>query len=152
MSTASKIPAFMDALVACLLGALTADQVIDGTITDSAATSYVHVGCSDPDDQSMQNAAESGQGWAWIGHTQRREDGTVHCVAVCLDGNGSQKTARDGAYALLKIVCDAIENDPSLGGAATWTVGVTSHSLRQIQDDDGATAQITFDVEFVAYP
>lgn len=142
----------MDALVACLEASLSADQVIDGTITDSAATSYVFVGATDPDDEGAQTAAESAQSWAWLGHSQRAERAVIHCVAECIDGDGVMKTARDGAYALLKIVTDAIESDPSMGGSALWTVGVSSHALRQIQDSDGATASIPFDVEFEARP
>ena len=140
----------MDALIAALRAVLVADQVIDGTITDSAATSWVHIGCTDPDDGSLQTAAESSQSWAWLGHSQRQETASVHCVAVCLNGGGNQAAARTGVYALLKIITDAIESDPSMGGSALWAVGVTSHALRQIQDDDGAMAQIPFDVEFEA--
>lgn len=150
MSVPSKVPAFMDALIACLRAILTEDQVLDSRSTDATPFDCVLVGASDVDDPGWQTAAESAQSWSWLGHSQRSERATVHCVAIGYNGDAAMHAARASAYALLKIITDAIEADPSMGGSALWTVGVTSHVLRQIQDSDGATAQIPFDVEFEA--
>lgn len=144
---ASSVPAVIDALVAALSAALGPENVNDGqgaSATDG--TQYVFVGVDDPDSDDYQNAASSSQGWAWLGHQRIDEEITVHCVAVGWNGNADQKAARDSVYAVMKVVADAIVNDPSLGGSALWTLGVVSHDLRQMQDDKGAIAHLHFDV------
>jgi hypothetical protein len=42
----------------------------------------------------------------------------------------------------------AVETDPSLGGAALYTVGLVSFTLQQRQEDGGADARLLFTVQF----
>lgn len=144
---ASAVPDVIDTLVATLRTALGPDSVNDGQgQTQNDGSPYVFVGVSNPDSEDYDDAADSSQGWAWLGHQRIDEDITIHCVAVGWNGDASMKAARDEVYGVMKIVSQAIVDDPSLGGSALWTVGVVSHALRQIQDDKGAAAQLRFDV------
>ena len=147
MIRASAVPAVIDAVVATLTAALGSDVVNDGQgATASDGGLYVLVGVDDPDSEGYQTAAESAQGWAWLGRQAHYEDITVHSVVVAWNGDADQKAARDSAYAAMKVVAEAIAADPSLGGSVLWTLGVVSHDLRQIQDDKGASALLRFDV------
>lgn len=147
MIRASAVPQVIDAIVASLTAALGPDMVNDGQgASASDGGLYVLVGVDDPDADGYQNAAESTQGWAWLGRQAHYEDFTVHSVVVAWNGDSDQKAARDAVYSTMKIVAEAIAADPSLGGSALWTLGVVSHDLRQAQDDKGAVAHLRFDV------
>jgi len=150
MSTASRAPALIDALVACFLTVLDADSVRDGpSLVAPSGQQFVYVGVDDPENaDSWLTAADGGQGWEWLGHSQRRETVNVPCVLVAWNGDGDQKAARDALYTTMTTLTTAVETDPSLGGAALYTVGVTSFTLQQRQEDGGADARLLFTVQF----
>lgn len=153
MSATSQAPALIDALVACFATVVDADGVNDGPgMAAPNGNAYVYVGVNDPESDDWITAAEGDQGWQWLGHMQRRETVNVPCVAVAWNGDADQKAARDAAYVILGALTTAIETDPSLGGSALWTVGVTSLALQQRQDKSGAAARIQFTVHFECLP
>lgn len=146
--TGSAVPAVIDALVEALTDALPDASVFDGPgLTEDAPGLVVHVGWSDPDQEQFDEAAVSEQAWPWLGHSARRETFRVHCVAIAWNGNSDMKAARDAAYEAVTAAAEAIQDDPSLGGSATYTVGLTTSSLFQILDNKGACARLPFDVE-----
>lgn len=149
MSTASAIPAVIDALVASFTAAMPPETVFDGYgLTEAEPEQYVIVGCQDADSDVIDEAASSTQGWAWLGHVARDELIQVKCVAVGWNGDADIQAARNNAFGALKMITDAIENDPSLGvNASTWVTGITSTVLRQAQSAMGATATLSFDIE-----
>ena len=153
MSTASKAPGLIDALVACFLTALDADSVNDGPgATAPNSQRYVYVGVDDPESEdAWLTAASGGQGWAWLGHSQRRETVDVPCVLVAWNGDADQKAARDALYTTMTVLTTAIETDPSLGGSALYTVAVTSFTLQQRQQSGGADARLLFTVQFETF-
>lgn len=147
MSTGSAVPAVIDTLIASLSTALPAAAVFDGAgATDLNPPLAVHVGLSDVDDDGWSEAAASSQGWAWLGHSQRDEQFSVHCDVIAWNGTGDAKAARDAAYTALTAVASAITGDPALGGSALYTVGLTTSALFQIQSATGAAARLPFDV------
>jgi hypothetical protein len=149
VSTPSSIPAVIDALVVSFTAALGEGNVFDGPgVTADNPDQYVIVGMSDPDSEVLDESASSQQGWAWLGHVARDEVVVVHCCAVAWNGDTDQKAARDAAFAVLKVVTDAIEDDPSYGvSGVLYVTGITSSHLRQVQDDNGALAVVSFDIE-----
>lgn len=152
MIAASAIPVFTDALVATWTAALGSDLVFDGPgVGDDTPPAYVLVGVDDPDGEVLGIAAESSQTWAWLGHVQRDEIGSVRCAIVSWSGETDMKAARDAAFALLADLASAVEADPSLGtDQPSWFTGVDSLSYRQEQDANGAICVIMFSVGFHA--
>ncbi|AGW41299.1 hypothetical protein O159_12200 [Leifsonia xyli subsp. cynodontis DSM 46306] len=146
--TASTIPVVIDALIASFGTALGDSNVFDGTgVTDNTLTDYVLVGVADPDGDSITESATSQQSWPWLGHAVRDETVVVHCVAVSWNGDGVAKTARDSVFNMLGTVTTAIQDNPSYGvSGVLYVQGVTSMSLHQLQDENGAIAFLPFDV------
>jgi len=154
MSTPSAIPQVIDALVASFKAALGDDAVYDGPGVSSASPQkYVLVGVADPDGEFMDEAASSTQEWAWLGHVQRDETLTVHCVAVAWNGDTDMKKARDDAFDVVRLVTDEIQADPTYGNQGVlWVQAVSSISLRQLQDENGAIVYLPFDITIRARP
>lgn len=142
----SRIPAVIDKLITVWSAA--GIPVYDGPgVSMETPGLYVLVGVGDPDGESMEEAASSEQGWAYLGHTTLNETITIHCVAVSWNGDSAMKTARDQVVTALTTVADAVKNDPGLGqGQPTWVRQIVGISLRQIQDESGAAAYLPFDV------
>lgn len=153
MTTASSIPDAIDMLYQAFTVALPANQVYDGPDPSSEyPTKCVIIGLSDPDGDSPQEAAASTQQWAWIGHVQRDEEVTVHCVAVSWSGDTNMKAVRDGAFSVVKVLTDTLTSDPTLYGTVNvlWVNGVDTASLIQGQDSRGAYAYLPFDVHITS--
>lgn len=147
MSQASAIPTAIDALYTLFTAALPDVAVYDGPgVTDTPAPVALHVGLSDADADGYSSAADSTQGWAWLGHQQRDEEISVHCVAIASSGDAVLKTVRDQAYAVVQAATDALQSDPTFGNAVLYSLGVTSHTLDQIQDSTGATVRLPFNI------
>lgn len=149
MSTASAVPATIDALVTLFTASLAGvAAVYDGPgLTDSADAARLHVGLSDVDADDFDVAASAEQGWPWIGHTQRDETFAVHCVAWATNGDADLKAARDAAYRVVQAVTDALQADPSFGAVVLFSAGVTTATLLQLQYQDGAEVRLPFDIE-----
>lgn len=147
MTTPSSIPAVIDALVATFAAVLDASIVNDGpgaTVPDGPL--MVYVGVDNPDDEGPIVAAESDQEWAALGHAQRDETITVHNVIRAWNGDADQKVARDLVFATMATVAASIQSDPTLGGIALYALGISSSTLRQWQDGQGAGASLDFTV------
>lgn len=152
MIAPSAIPMLTDALVSAWTAAVGADYVFDGFgITDDSPKTYVLVGVSDPDTETLASTATSDQTWAWLGHVQRDETGSIDCVIVSWSGDEGMKPVRDAAFAFLTSLAQAIETDPSLGlEQPAWVTGISGIDYRQMDTDNGPLAAILFKVEFRA--
>ncbi len=154
MTTASAIPAAIDALVSTATTALgTTAEVIDGPGAYDAGERgvAVYIGANDPGEEDGTPAASSAQEWAWLGHVQRKAEFTVDCHVVAWNGDADQKAARDAAFTALQAFTDAITSDPTLGGVVIHVTGVSGVELVQSQDSDGAHAHITFGLPMAAW-
>lgn len=148
MSTPSTIPQVIDALLAKF--AAVSIVAYDGAVTTLTPESrdYVCVGASDPEGEDFAEAASSTQEWAWLGHMQRDETLTVHCVAVSWSPEGNQKATRDSVFTQVQTVTDAIQSDPSFGvSGVLYVVGLTSVTLRQLRGPNGAISLLPFDIQ-----
>jgi hypothetical protein len=141
----SGIPTAIDALIAAFTAA--GVYVVDGQgASDDASQATVFVGLGDPDGDAFENAAQSDQEWAWLGHRQRDETLSIHCVASAWTGDDTPKAARDAAFALVRVISDAITADPSLGGTVLFVRSIDGLTLRQLRSTEGARADIPFTI------
>jgi len=156
MTTVGSIaPAAIDALIAQLTG--NGFTVIDGTgKTDDAIMSALFIGLNSTDPTDFIESAALDQTWPWLGHSMRDENVTVHCLAQSWNGDSDMKAARDAVFATLTAVATLIQADPSLGFKDTPVAGINllqvaeirAASFKQTQDDTGAIAQLSFDIQF----
>lgn len=149
----SAVPAVIDALVALASDALTTVQVYDGYGVTSEPGDYLMVGIDDPDGESGGFAADVRQEWAAVGPgAPRNEEGDITCCAVSWNGDGDQKAARDGAYAIADALAAAIRAEPSMGVPTLLSAGPgTTSQLMQDQGQTGAGALLVFRIHFRAY-
>ncbi len=117
-----------------------------GVTDDPGEHGFVFLGVSDPDESAYSEAAVASQSWAQLGGRVRDETFSVHCAAVAWNGAGDIYRAMDDAYGLMAAVEAALVADPSLGSVLLFAPGITAHSLRLVQDEHGAGAQVPFDV------
>lgn len=148
----SVIPALIDAIVAGASAALAGTVVVsDGFYVGSDPGNFLMIGVDDPDSDGPTSSGSSQQDWANANYTARDESGDITCAALSWNGDGSQKAARDSAFATAETVATLVRANPSLGIAnLLWTSYGTSTQLTQDQDDDGAKALIVFTVHFRA--
>ncbi|HWU31447.1 MAG TPA: hypothetical protein VN108_01165 [Marmoricola sp.] len=154
MTIGSITPTAIDALIAKLAG--NGFQVIDGPgATDDSLQSALFVGLNSTDSTDFIESAALDQGWAWLGHNMRDENVSVHCLAQAWNGDGDMKAARDAAFATLTAVGALIQADPSLGLLAVPVEGINllqvseirAASFKETQDEEGAIAQLSFDIQ-----
>lgn len=161
MAIASAVPGLIDALVPGARQALAAVEitggvtVCDGIGDDNNGGNYLFVGAPDPFTDGLTEAAESTQEWAST--DQRDETGTITCQAYGWTGSSGdvgQKIARDKVYAIANAFADwARENRLAydLDVDELMWIGFGGRSqLLQVQDDEGSTARLTFQIEFRA--
>lgn len=140
----SVVPALIDALVAATGG-------FDGLAVTDEPGDYLMVGVDDPDTDDGAFAGESRQQWASANHTTRDESGSITCAAYSWNGDGDQKSARDGAYALVEALAAVCRATPDLGvDSLLWTDFGSDTNLQQFQGDWGASALVVFTVAFRA--
>lgn len=152
MSTASAMPAVIDALVSILRAAIPDADISDGPFADGGeADLMIEVGVSAIDDTEGP-AGEIDQGWAWLGHQQRDETGSVSLIASAWTGDDDTKAARDRVFAAARHVAEAIESDPSLGGACLYVTGMQSATLHQSLDEHGRRAWLDLTIGYRARP
>jgi hypothetical protein len=142
----SQVPAAMAALLAAFRAApaLAGADVRDGpVVTGSAALEAVLVGWTgQPDDQLAADAAVSPE---VFGDADDREQFTIRCAALVLNGQGDMTAARTRAYALLAACGAVVRADRTLAGTVSDS-HIGTHALRQEQRPDGAVATVTFTV------
>ncbi|MFI6296707.1 hypothetical protein ACIBEJ_34315 [Nonomuraea sp. NPDC050790] len=147
MTTTSRAPAVIDALVALCRAAPALDGVAvhDGPhVTSSPLKAVVCIGWDGDEDNDA--AVEAQQEWASIGQKAKNETLQVTCAAVAWNGGTVTKTARDRAYALVGAVEDALRSDPALGFPPPTIVAMTTGNAFQRQDAGGVQCRVVFTV------
>lgn len=147
MST-SLVPGIINALVT-VIDTATPDtcKVHDGPYVQTPTGDFVTVGWA----PSETELARATQDYSAFKATRKVEQFDIVCYLDSAGGDtgaASVKTRRDGAYALLALIEDAIRNDVTLGGAtgaAGWA-GVTEHALTQEMSDGGYSLGIVLHV------
>jgi hypothetical protein len=148
----SVIPALIDAMLSTFAAALPSVRVYDGTGVSDHPGGYLMIGVDDPDSDAFALSADAEQDWADANYTARSETGSITCAALSWNGDGNQKTARDGAYAITAAVETALRSNPSLGLAnVLWTSFGTRVELSQVQSHQGAAALLVFSISFRAH-
>ena len=79
-----------------------------------------------------------------------RERYTIHNAVSVLNGSSDMTAARTRAYAILADLGAAIAADPRLGGAV-MRAQIAAANLTQSQTQQGALAEIVFDVDCDAF-
>jgi hypothetical protein len=144
----SKIPAAYAALLSILRSNLPGVEIIDGPgASDQTDNRYIEVGVSDADSDGFVEAITGHQAWAQLGGKFRDETFSIHCSAVGWNGDGNQQQALTDAFSLFDAAGSAIVSDPTLGGSILYAPGLTSFSIRVIQDANGVAVHVPFDVE-----
>ncbi|UNZ20624.1 hypothetical protein [Streptomyces sp. 891-h] len=150
MAWGSTAPIALSALLATIQTAdgLAGVDVRDGpTVVDKAALEVVSVGYAGGDEELDIEAEVEPEGMA---ASPDRERYTIQCAAAVLNGAGDISAARSRVFELLAACGAAIARDRTLGGTVLQA-SVGSWSLRQTQDDRGATAMATFGVAVDAF-
>jgi hypothetical protein len=151
MAWMSTVPDALDALVAAFRGApgLADVTVFDGpTVTASAQQEAITVG--DDGDQEDPTAVEGQNTREGLAAAPDREQYGIRCAVIVQDGSGNISAARRRAYQLLGEVGDVLAADQRLGGAVMMAQ-LGASTLAQGQDEDGATATISFNIEVDAF-
>lgn len=151
----TRLHQVIDALVTAATAALDPDDVLvsDGypvTSSDSGTT-VLAIGVDDPADEARADSGEATQEFANAAGRSRNEAGTVRCAISTGDGDGSTKTARDKAVAVLEAVAAIVRGTSTpFGLPNVWKAGVTDVRLYQDQTEDGAAALLMFTVTYAA--
>lgn len=151
MAWMSTIPDAVDALVAAFRAApgLSGVKVFDGpVVTASGQMEAVTVG--DVGDQEDPTAVEGQNTREGLAATRDREQYTIRCAVLVLNGAGDASAARRRAYQLLGEIGEVLAADQRLGGAV-MIAQLGSSTLSQDQDETGATATVAFNVEVDAF-
>lgn len=157
MSTTSRIPTTIDALVTFAQTSLPAITVQDGPPLDwgniklpsgSANESQMLFIGADPDDDI---GAVGQQDFNAAGAVSRDERFLITCTAWAWAGSVDIKGRRDEAFAIVAAVEQLIRSNVSLGGAVLYSrmAGVSRYSPRQ--QSTGAAVVVVFAVEARAY-
>lgn len=154
----SVIPALTDFVLAEARAGLTGVVVTDGIGVDqSKSEKRLAVGVSDPFSDTETEAAQSTEDWVGLSRA-RDEAGRITCTALCTDGAGNQKRARDAVFAIAGFLNDVLVNRPttdptSVQEAVPGVIAARIGQQRLTQDqeqDSGAVALLVFDVTFTA--
>lgn len=150
MTAASGIPQLIDQLVVignAAFGATSPVYVSDGpSITQDDTGQMLWIGVSDPD--ALAEAASANQTFPYTDTTFRRDEVTVHCLALAWAGDDDFKTVRDQAFAQIQAFTAAVVADNSLSGAVnigTWSAGANVQLLQGF-NTNGVEARVAFDV------
>jgi hypothetical protein len=153
--TTTRIPALIDYLVAGFAAAATLGQatppvlVFDGpAVSADPAPLALYVGVDDAFGGNAAISADSQQTAQGIA-TKRQELITVHCCAVAWAGTDDLHTVRTSAFAIAGAVEDLVRADTTIAfqpGSALARPGVTSMVLMQNTTQEGATAQVAFQI------
>ncbi|MFI0897068.1 hypothetical protein [Streptomyces sp. NPDC020983] len=146
----STVPDALDALVAALRAApgLADVTVFDGpVVTASGQVEAITVGAGDEEDPTAVEGQNAREGLAPM---PDREQYTIRCAALVLNGAGNMPAARRRVYQLLGEVGGVLAADQRLGGVVMMARLGTS-TLTQVQDETGAAATVAFAVEIDAF-
>jgi hypothetical protein len=148
----SVIPGLIDALIARAADALPDRVVADGFHTGADAADFLEVGVEDPDLTGFTTSADSAQSWAHATGRGRDEEGDLACAAVSWSTDGDPRAARQAAFETVAAVSAIIHADPTIGGVPglLWTVFGARLEYHHGQTDDGAVAQVLFQIHYRA--
>jgi hypothetical protein len=149
---ASVVPALIDAMVAAFTAALPGGKVYDGYGQSDDPGDYLMIGVEDPDADSESEAASVAQSQMAFGATRpRMEEGVIHMAARSVNGDASQKAARDAVYAMQEALATALRTTNDLGVTGVMQLGNGSNlRLLQDQNNHGAVATLLYEIAFKA--
>lgn len=146
MSTTSRTPAVIDALVATWTAITT---TYDGPVAPTTwPTEFCFVGGTEvPGEQAVHVSIA----WAGLGAKARNETGTVTCVLIVQSGATNIKTDRDRVFVLFGLFEAAVVADPTLGGSVQsgWLLPL-EFDYTQRQNAQGSYARIEITVTYSA--
>jgi hypothetical protein len=142
MSTTSRVPATIDAILSLSTVALPDVQVLDGPPNVNLASDFVTIGWSPYTD----TAAESQQQFVSLGTQRREEEFTVVCYADSYSGDTGPSVRRARVYQIVGAVETALRADVTLGGVLTLWAEMGDSTLHQEIDDRGLVVGVTFHV------
>jgi hypothetical protein len=142
VSTTSRIPATIDALVAIFAAALPDVQILDGPPNVNLASDFVTVGWSPYTD----TAADAQQQFVSLGTQRREEDFTIACYADSYSGDTGASARRARVFQLVGAAETALRADATLGGVLTLWAEMGDTTLHQEIDDRGLVVGVTFHV------
>lgn len=144
--TLSAVPGVIDALTAGLATPLPAASIIDGPVgRRELKPDAVVIGIGPP--TTSVDGQQVRQGLS----LRANETFTLHCIASSISGDTNMKAVRDRAYALVAAVEGFLRSDPTLGGAADLVSLGEDLTLMQDQTQDGAVAEVAFDITVKAW-
>lgn len=152
----SVTPLIIDALFTQAEAALPDVFVTDGfKTTDDATQDMLMIGVDDGQSPSAATSGNSSQSMATAGIPRSRDqNGSINCWALSWNGNATPKDARDAVYAIQAAVEAILRADPSMGLAQpngqVFVIQIGDETLQQDQDENGATALLTFTINFQA--
>jgi hypothetical protein len=158
VSTTSRIPAAVDALVvACAASIGATTNVVDGPplawdaialpVGAVSEDRFLFVGAR-PDDEVP---IEGDQDFNAAGAVSRDETFTIYCTAYVFGGDQAMKTRRDDAFSIVAAVEQAIRTDPSLAGAVLYSRMSGVQSAIPRQTEDGTDMTVVFAVACRSY-
>lgn len=147
MTTTSRMPAVIDALVSTLTAALPAAQIIDGPPVTTPDGDYLSVGWT-PTGETPRAV----QAWSPYGNNARDEVMDIPCYCDSYSGDTEAAPRRTAAYGLFAAVEVALRgsdpNNPPIGAAlAPAEVEITSHEVYQEQTEKGLAVGVVFHVQ-----
>jgi hypothetical protein len=142
VSTTSRIPATIDALVSIFATALPDVQVLDGPPNVNLASDFVTVGWSPYKD----TAVDATQQFVSLGTQRREEDFTVACYADSYSGDTGASARRARVFQIVAAVEIALRADATLGGVLTLWAEMGDCILHQEIDDRGLVVGVTFHI------
>ena len=144
MSSTSRIPAVISALVSTFTTAMPTATVYDGQWLTTPDGDYLTVGWTPNGEQPTGH-----QQWdASLGNKARGEEIDIPCYVDSYSGDTDTATRRNAAFALLAAAENALRADLTLGGAVPQPgyAELGSYELHQEQTEAGLAVGVIFHV------
>lgn len=125
-------------------------KVADGPqVNSDPSPAWLFVGSDGGEPSEFMESANAQQSWLAFNKI-KREDGSVTCAAVVVQGGTDVPTVRAAAYGVVSAAEDVLRTDPMLGGAVSLQAYLSSHQLFVKQTNDGVVARVVFTVTYQA--
>lgn len=125
-------------------------QVADGPqVNSDPSPAWLFVGSDGGAPSEFMEAANAQQSWLAFGKI-KREDGSVTCAAVVVQGGTDIPSARAAVYGIVSAAEDLLRTDPTLGGVVSLQSYLSSHRCLVMQTNDGVVARVVFTVTYQA--
>jgi len=154
MSTASAIPALIDQLVVianAAFGASSPVQVFDGpTVSQDDEGQMLWIGVNNSKNEEGESASST-QVAPYASGGFRREELTIHCMALAWSGDDDFKTVRDQVFTQMSTFATAWVADASMSSVVLMVRSVGENvTYTQGPNDSGVEAQLAFDITALA--